>query len=136
MTKRIWLVLPALLWLAGCNWSNPLSGSLQRIQPYKLDIPQGNLITQEMMDKLKPGMTRSQVRFVLGTPLLVDPFRADRWDYVYTLRQNDRVVERRRVTVVFDGEVLKGVDVVPQQVEVSTPLPSAPASPRGGEVKP
>jgi outer membrane protein assembly factor BamE len=115
MTRFNWLVVLGLfsLLLAGCNLTNPMT----RIQSYKLDIPQGNYVTQEMMDKLKPGMTRSQVRFVLGTPLLVDPFRENRWDYVYTLKKNDVVVERRRVTVVFDGEVLKGVDVAPQQVE-------------------
>ena len=53
------------------------------LKPYKIDVQQGNFLDQEMVAKLKPGMTRSQVRFLLGTPLIADPFHPDRWDYVY-----------------------------------------------------
>ena len=113
------LVLFAILTMAltGCSLNGNLKGikdnlsnPLGAIQPYKLDIPQGNVITQEMVDKLKLGMTRSQVRFVLGTPLVVDAFRDNRWDYAYTLQKGGKVVESRRVTILFDGDVLKSIE--------------------------
>ena len=130
------LVLFAILTMAltGCSLNGNLKGikdnlsnPLGAIQPYKLDIPQGNVITQEMVDKLKPGMTRSQVRFVLGTPLVVDAFRDNRWDYAYTLQKGGKVVESRRVTILFDGDVLKSIE---GNVVAAKPV-SAPA-----EVKP
>ena len=77
---------------------------------YKTEIQQGNVVTQEMIDKLKPGMTRSQVRFVMGTPLIVDPFHQDRWDYYYYLRRaNETTGETQRVTVVFKNDLLIAV---------------------------
>ncbi len=118
-----WLLLALL---AGCgSWSNPID----RLQPYKLDIPQGNVLTQDMIDKLKPGMTQSQVRFILGTPLIVDPFHNDRWDYVYRLEKSGRLKESRRITVIFDQDRLKALqgDVVASQV------PTAAATTTGGE---
>lgn len=86
-----------LLALAGCK-QVPVIGS------YKIDIQQGNVVTQEMLDKLQPGMTRSQVRFVLGTPLLVDPFRNDRWDYIYTLNKKGDLVQQRQLKVYFKDD--------------------------------
>ena len=84
-----------------------LSGCLS---VYKVEIQQGNVVTQEMIDKLKPGMTPSQVRFVMGTPLIVDPFHQDRWDYYYYLRRsNETSGESQRVTVVFKNDLLIAV---------------------------
>lgn len=101
MRLSFWLLLA---FLSGCNsWSNPIDS----LKPHKIDIPQGNELNQEMLDKLKPGMTQSQVRFILGTPLLVDPFHSNRWDYVYRLEKEGRLLENRRVTVVFEDERLK-----------------------------
>ncbi len=102
--------------LAGCS---SLKNPINAITPYKLDIPQGNVVTQDMLDKLKPGMTRAQVRFVLGTPLVVDPFRVNRWDYVYRLEKAGRLVQQRHITVVFENDVLKGIEgnVVPAAVK-------------------
>lgn len=110
------LFLLFLTLLAGCSsWSNPID----RIKPHKIDIPQGNALNQDMIDKLKPGMTKSQVRFILGTPLIVDPFRLDRWDYVYRLEKEGKLVERRHVSVIFENDVLKALqgDVVAAPVE-------------------
>ncbi|MGH8616657.1 MAG: outer membrane protein assembly factor BamE [Burkholderiales bacterium] len=76
------------------------------IQPYRIDVQQGNVITPEMVMKLRPEMTRSQVRFVLGSPLLVDPFRTDRWDYVYVLEKAGKRAEKRQLTVYFENDVL------------------------------
>lgn len=74
--------------------------------PYRVDIPQGNFVTEEMLAQLKEGMTRDQVKFVLGTPLITDIFHADRWDYVFRmLKRNDEVLSSR-VTVFFkDGKM-------------------------------
>jgi outer membrane protein assembly factor BamE len=106
--SRTALVLVVSL-LAGCSsWSFPLS-------PYKIDVQQGNHVTQEMVDKLKPGLTKSQVRFILGTPLITDMFHVDRWDYFYSYQKNGKVTEQRRITVFFEKEVLKKIegDVTP-----------------------
>ncbi len=84
-----------------------LSGCLS---VYKVEVQQGNVVTQEMVDKLKPGMSRSQVRFVMGTPLVNDPFHPERWDYYYYLRRsNESVGESQRVTVVFKNDTLVAV---------------------------
>jgi len=92
--------------LAGCQ-QVPVLPSLT---PYRVDIQQGNQVTQEMVEKLKPGMTRAQVRFVLGTPLVVDPFRNDRWDYVYLYNKAGEITEQRRISVIFEDDKLKRVD--------------------------
>lgn len=95
------------LLLAGCGgWSNPID----KLNPYQIDIQQGNAITQEMLAKLKPGMTPSQVRFILGSPLVRDPFHPHRWDYVYRYMKAGRLTEQRRVTVVFEDDKLKGIE--------------------------
>jgi len=73
---------------------------------YKIDVQQGNIITQEMVDKLKPGMGRSQVRFVLGSALIDDVFHKDRWDYVYRLLQHGNLVEEYKLTVFFEDDKL------------------------------
>ena len=73
---------------------------------YKIDVQQGNIITQEMVDKLKPGMGGSQVRFVLGTALIDDVFHKDRWDYVYRLLQHGNLVEEYKLTVFFEDDKL------------------------------
>jgi len=99
------ILVPLTLLLASCS----------AITPYKVDVQQGNAITQEMVAKLKPGMSKSQVRFILGTPLLTDVFHADRWDYVFVDEKGGKVKERRKVAVLFKGDVLERVegDVAP-----------------------
>lgn len=97
------------LLLGGCSMTNPIHS----LRPYQIDIQQGNEITQAMLDQLRPGMTPSQVRFVMGTPLVVDPFHADRWDYVLRVEKSGRVLDRRRITVVFQDGALKGIETGP-----------------------
>ena len=96
--------------LAGCGSSMPA------IKPFKMDIQQGNVVTSKMLLQLKPGMTKSQVRFIMGTPLIVDSFHKNRWDYFYQMRQAGKIVEQRRVILDFDKDLLTKVrgDVVPQ----------------------
>ena len=75
-----------------------------------MDIRRGNYITPEMRDKLKIGMSRQQVRYVLGTPMVSDAFHGDRWDYVYRLEQRGKVVEKQHLTLYFDKDNLVRVD--------------------------
>jgi outer membrane protein assembly factor BamE len=116
-----------LVAVAGCRQVPMLPG----ISPHKIDIQQGNYVTQDMVAKLKPGMSKSQVRFALGTPLVVDPFRVDRWDYVYVLQKRGKVVEQRRIVVVFQDDKLVRIDgdVVPGAASAASepPDPVKPA---------
>lgn len=90
---------------------------------YKAEIQQGNVVTQEMIDKLKPGMTRSQVKFVLGTPLVTDLFHPMRWDYYYYLRPaNTKTAEAQRLTVIFKNDLLTTV----HEDALTKPAPAAP----------
>ena len=73
---------------------------------YRIDIQQGNVLEQEMLDKLRPGMDKSQVRFILGTPAVEDPFHKDRWDYVYTSARGGSNREERHIIVYFKDEKL------------------------------
>ena len=80
------------------------------LAPHKMDIQQGNYIDQAMVAKLKPEMTRSQVRFILGTPLIADIFHSNRWDYVYLTGKANDVRVQRRIVAVFEGDKLKQVE--------------------------
>lgn len=91
------------------------TSTLPSFKPYHLDIQQGNVVTAKMMMQLKPGMTKSQVRYVLGTPLLQDAFHQNRWDYIYQMAKGGNVIERRRIVLDFENDGLKAVrgDVIP-----------------------
>lgn len=105
------LLLPSLLVLAGCSNTPNVSTVLS---PYRIDVRQGNYLTQEMVARLRPGMTRDQVRFALGTPLVTDMFHANRWDYVYRFQPGRGDVQLRRLVVFFENDKLArvGGDVV------------------------
>ena len=104
----------------------------QVIQPYRMDIQQGNYISQEMISQLKIGMTKEQVRYVLGTPLVTDIFHADRWDYVYYRDPRRGTREGRKIAVVFENGKLARVlgDVVPAGESSSVPQQPQEASPK------
>lgn len=76
---------------------------------HKFDIQQGNVITQDMVDQLKPGMTRSQVRYIMGTPLISDTFNQNRWDYFYSLQPSKGGEVRERIAIFFDNDQLIGL---------------------------
>jgi outer membrane protein assembly factor BamE len=105
---------------AGCS-SAPTSGEpvLGWFSPHRIDIQQGNVVTQDQLARVKPGMNRLQVRDALGTPLLTDTFHPDRWDYIFTLRQGGKMVQRRNVVLYFDGDVLKSIEApeLPTELE-------------------
>ncbi|EPJ93598.1 MULTISPECIES: outer membrane protein assembly factor BamE [Pseudomonas] len=81
-----------LLALAGCSFPGV----------YKIDIQQGNVVTQDMINQLRPGMTRRQVRFIMGNALLTDTFHPDRWDYLYSLQPGGGERQQERVSVFFN----------------------------------
>lgn len=87
------LTLVGLFALAGCSFPGV----------YKVDIQQGNVVTQDMIDQLRPGMTRKQVRFIMGNPLITDTFHANRWDYLYSIQPGGSQRQQERVSLVFDG---------------------------------
>lgn len=140
----------AVILLASCSSS---SGRTFGIKPYRIEIQQGNFISQEMVSQLKLGMTKDQVRYLLGTPLITDSFHADRWDYVFRRqRVNSTELEHRKMAVFFEDGKLKRIegDVTPAAqadsaaVKAAETRPVLPqdmpdahaAQPATGEVKP
>jgi len=147
--------------LAACSSLPDVSGIVDKVpdaldispllNPYRIDVRQGNLVTQDMVAQLKPGLSKDQVRFILGTPLLTDVFHADRWDYVYRLQTGSGEVQQRRLIVFFaDNKLARvGGDVVAdmaasagaapkpatRMIEIKAPpqpadAPAAPAEPK------
>jgi outer membrane protein assembly factor BamE len=108
--RRLAVAASSLAALAGCQSLQSSDSFLGVITPYKVEVVQGNVVTKEQADAVKPGMSRAQVRDVLGSPLLADPFHQDRWDYVFTIRRQGAEPQHRRVVVLFDGEALKSID--------------------------
>lgn len=121
-------VIALLPVLAACSSS---AGITNYLKPYRIDVRQGNMVTQEMVAQLKPGLTKDQVRFILGTPLVADMFHADRWDYVYRFRpgRNPDDAQERSLAVFFaDGKLLRlGGDVLARD-SAAADAPAKPAS--------
>jgi outer membrane protein assembly factor BamE len=107
MRYRHLIFFLTFIFLTACSVKSPIDYFEAKI--YKLDVQQGNIITAEMLMGLKPGMTRAQVKYVLGTPLIQDSFHENRWDYIYKMIKNDRLIEERHVVVRFADDEL--VDV-------------------------
>ena len=96
------------------------------ITPYKIEIVQGNFVSKEQVELLKPGMPRVQVREVLGTPLLASVFHADRWDYVFTLKRQNAEPQALKLTVFFKNDALERFegDAMPSETEFVSRLDS------------
>src|SRR5688572_29400088 len=147
---RAFPALPALLLAALLPACKSVDmPKLPGVTPYRMVIQQGNFISQEMVAQLKPGMTKEQVRFVLGTPLVTDIFHADRWDYVFYRELANGKKEQRNLSVVFEKERLARVigdlmpaDGAPQaggfdpQVKPAKPAAAAAAKPAAEAPKP
>ncbi|MFT3664006.1 outer membrane protein assembly factor BamE [Piscinibacter sp.] len=103
--------LPAAALVAtGCASLQSSDNILGLITPYRVEVVQGNVVTKEQLALVKPGMSRAQVRDVLGSPLLTDTFHADRWDYVFTIRRQGAEPQLRRIVAKFNGETLASID--------------------------
>ncbi|MFT6113789.1 MAG: outer membrane protein assembly factor BamE [Oleispira sp.] len=106
MQFRILTVLLSFLFISAC--------SIPKV--YKLTVQQGNIVTQDMIDELKVGMTKRQVAYVMGTPLIRSPYQQERWDYLYTLERRDKVVKNYQVTLFFKDELYTRLEgEVPQE---------------------
>lgn len=105
-SKTLLAVVSAALVLTACSFD----ALTDRVNPYRIDVRQGNYVEQSMVAQLRRGMTREQVRFVLGTPLVVDVFREDRWDYVYLFQPGRGPAEQRVISVFFVDDLLDRVD--------------------------
>jgi outer membrane protein assembly factor BamE len=121
------LVVLAVASLVGCSSFDSATNKVAAIvSPYRVDIVQGNVVTREQLALIKPGMQRAQVRDILGTALLVSVFHADRWDYVFTLKQQGQVSQARKVTIFFKSGVVDHVeaDDLPTEAEFVATLKS------------
>ena len=128
------ILLTSIL-LAGCS-NYPTS--LPSIKPYRMDIQQGNVVTPKMMMQLRPGMTKAQVRFVMGTPLITDSFHANRWDYFYSMQKDGKIIEQRRIILDFENDKLLHVrgDVIPASSNGDTQAGDRPANKEPVMLKP
>jgi outer membrane protein assembly factor BamE len=122
-TQRAWFAVASLgmgSWLSGCSSLNSASEQVASvITPYRAELVQGNAVTRERLDLVKVGMLRDQVRAVLGTPLVASVFHANRWDYVFVLYRDGQMLQKRRLTLLFNGDVLASMsgDEVPTEAE-------------------
>lgn len=128
-------LLAAALLASGCATRQQSSDSfLGLVTPYKIDIIQGNVVTREQAAAVRPGMSRQQVRDILGSPMLTDPFHGNRWDYVFFIRRPGADTSRRVVVAHFEGDELKRLDVpeaLPTEYEfvaAVAPLKSPPVA--------
>ncbi|MBI5612673.1 MAG: outer membrane protein assembly factor BamE [Gammaproteobacteria bacterium] len=80
------------------------------VSTYRADVQQGNVVTAEMVGALKPGMTKRQVRYALGTPLVADPFHKDRWDYVYSFQKGSGKRNQQQLTLIFQDDALVTIE--------------------------
>jgi outer membrane protein assembly factor BamE len=109
-SRALRLLSFSVLVLSGCASLQSSDSLFGVITPYQVEVVQGNVITSEQAATAKPGMSRAQVRDVMGTPLLTDAFHADRWDYVFTIRRQGAAPQIHRVAVLFTGDQLKSLD--------------------------
>jgi len=118
--RRLALGAAVLAALGGCGTFDSASQRVAGLfTPYRVEVVQGNFISREQVQALQPGMTRLQVRDILGTPLVSSLFHADRWDYVFTLKRQGVEPQQRRLTVFFQGDVMQRAegDEMPSEAE-------------------
>lgn len=127
----------ALAALSGCSSLQTSDSFLGVITPYRVEIVQGNVVTKEQVAALKPGLSRAEVRDILGSPLIADPFHAQRWDYVFTIKRQGTQPQQRRVMVLFEGDAMKSIeapDDLPSEREfvasITSPKNAARGTPR------
>jgi outer membrane protein assembly factor BamE len=110
LIRRAALALACVSLLSACGSLRNPETLFGLLTPYRIDVVQGNVVTQEVMAQVQPGLGRLQVREILGTPLLTDPFHADRWDYAFTISRQGVPDQQRRVTVFFRNEVVDRIE--------------------------
>lgn len=132
----------AMLAFSGCSSVRNAGSSLASpetmfgvLQPYRVEVVQGNVVTKEAMAQVQPGMTRAQVRDTLGTPVLTDVFHDNRWDYIFTIAKQGVTPQQRRVSLFFKGNVLERVeaDALPTEREFVASVESSGKSATGAK---
>ena len=105
------LALAAACVLSACSsWVGHNDRFAYVVPLYRVEIVQGNVVTKEQAEQVKPGMSREQVRDILGSPMVADAFHADRWDYVFTIRRQGAAPQARKLVARFEGERLKALE--------------------------
>lgn len=111
MTRLMALVLAGSLLVAGCSFPGV----------YKMRVPQGNIVKQDMLDQLEIGMTKRQVRFIMGTPMVTDSFNDKRWDYIFQVQHGKKTLLEERIAVIFEGDKLVSVEGQLQNKSIDKP---------------
>ena len=119
--KKLLIIIACIasLYLTGCTNS-------RFHLVHKIDVQQGNVVTQEELNQLKPGMTRRQVQYIMGSPMVADVFHQDRWDYIYLMEPGYGKPSSEHVTLYFEADTLQRVEgsMHPQDVSAAEPAPS------------
>ena len=126
-SARVALIVSIGAAMSACG-SVDLSGRamVETLKPYRATVVQGNFVSREQVEALQPGMSRQQVRDILGTPLVTSLFHADRWEYVFTIQRPGQEIETRKLTVFFQGDQLQRFDgdTMPSETEFVASLGS------------
>ena len=113
--------------LVACAFvDDPVARAMRKVTPYRIEVVQGNFVSKEQVQALRPGMTRNQVKEILGTPLIASVFHADRWDYVFRYQHPNGKAELRRVTILFKDEKVDTITADPLPVRDDTSDPALP----------
>jgi len=116
------------LWLSACAViDDPVANAMRKVTPYRIEVVQGNFVSKEQVAALRPGMTRNQVKEILGTPLIASVFHADRWDYAFTIRRKGTAPQQRKLSVFFQNDQFISVqsDELPSESEFAERLSTA-----------
>jgi len=112
------LLCALVLVLSACSYiDDPLSKLVANVNPYRIELIQGNVVTQEQLQVIRPGMNKNQIKEVLGTPLIVSLFHGDRWDYAFTIRRHGQPIQQRRLSVFFENDAMTRYDADPLPTE-------------------
>ena len=134
LTPRLWLRVGSLL---VCAAAGGLTACSSVVTPYRPEVVQGNFVSREQVQALRPGMPRQMVRDVLGTPLVTSLFHADRWDYAFTINRQGAEPQQRRLSVFFKGDALDRIegDALPTEAEFAAKLDTRQAPKKLPELK-
>jgi outer membrane protein assembly factor BamE len=111
--------------VSACSFvEDPMAKAMSKMTPYRTEVVQGNFVSKEQAQALRPGMTRRQVKDILGTPLIVSLFHADRWDYAFTIKRQGTAAQQRKLSVFFKNDVFDRVEAedLPSESEFAEKL--------------
>ena len=139
MSRRVSRLVPLAALALAASGCAMLDASMHRvaniITPYRADVLQGNVVTREQVGALKPGLSPEQVRQLLGSPLLIDSFHQNRWDYIFVVRRRGVETQRRSLVVWFENDVVSKIDApeMPSEYEFVNAISTRPVA--EGQVK-